>query len=196
MTAAPGVRLTGGRWRGRKLRVPRGGVRPTAGRIREALFAIWGQRVAGCRFLDLFAGSGAVGLEALSRGAAAACLVESDPRAVAAIEANRATLDAAGEVDVTVERRHLPAGLRRLPPVPYDLVFADPPYRFAGYRALLAEVGPWLAAGGELAIEHAARRPDDGADRDVFDGPVAGWLRVDQRRYGEVALSLFRAAGC
>ena len=75
----PGLRIAGGAHRGRRLAVPQG-ARPTQDRVREALFSIWGERVRGARFLDLFAGSGAVGIEALSRGAATATFVESDAR--------------------------------------------------------------------------------------------------------------------
>src|SRR4030095_13507089 len=88
------LRLSGGVYRGRRLRVP-AGVRPTEGRLREALFSIWQHEIEGARFLDLFAGAGGVGLEAVGRGAARAVLVEEDPRALRTLKENVAALGAA-----------------------------------------------------------------------------------------------------
>jgi 16S rRNA (guanine966-N2)-methyltransferase len=183
----PGVRITGGIYRGRSLDVPRT-ARPTEGRVREALFSIWRERITDgdCRFLDLFAGSGAVGLEAASRGALQVLFVDDSVDAVRTVAANAARL---GESVVEVRRLLLPAGLDRLaaePAGPFDLVFADPPYRFAAYDALLIATAPLLAEGGEIAVEHSSRRemPDE----------VAGLVRTGVRRYGESALSLYRAA--
>jgi 16S rRNA (guanine(966)-N(2))-methyltransferase RsmD len=178
------LRLTAGRHGGRVLAVPRD-VRPTGGRVREALFSIWGERVEGARVLELFAGSGAVALEALGRGAAAATAVERDARALAALAANA---EALGErAALTVRRGALPAELARLARAgegPFDLVFADPPYRFGDYPGLLAGVAPLLAAGGEVVLEHSVQAgvPDE----------AAGLVRVDRRRYGESALSFYR----
>jgi 16S rRNA (guanine966-N2)-methyltransferase len=180
----PGVRVTGGAFRGRGLLVP-AGARPTEGRVREALFSIWRGAVEGARFLDLFAGSGVVGLEAAGRGALSVVSVDEGAAAVRAIAANAARLE---EALVEVRRLALPAGLPRLAEqAPFDLVFADPPYAFAGYDLLLAGLPPLLAAGAEIAVEHAARR----------DLPlVAGSLvRVDVRRYGGSAVSFYRAGG-
>jgi 16S rRNA (guanine966-N2)-methyltransferase len=118
------VRVVAGEFGGRRLRAPRGrATRPTADRVREALFAILGD-VAGARVLDLFAGSGALGIEALSRGAASAVFVERDPAAVAAIRHN---LDAIGVPDATVRRQEVLAFLRAAEGS-FDLVFVDPPY--------------------------------------------------------------------
>ena len=123
------IRLSGGRFRGRRLRVPHG-VRPTEGRVREALFSIWQGELPESRFLDLFAGSGAVGLEALGRGASAVVLVEGDPRVERAADVNAGSLAAARAV--RGYRMRLPAGLAvlREREAPFDLVFADPPVRF------------------------------------------------------------------
>lgn len=178
-----GVRVTGGSFRGRGLTVPPG-ARPTEGRVREALFSIWGDRVDGARVLDLFAGSGVVGLEAVGRGALAALCVDESPRAVKTLEENAARL---GETLARVRRLTLPAGLARLVSEgagPFDLVYADPPYAFEPYGELIAGVAPLLAAEGELAVEHSSRR----------ELPVeAGLLvRVDVRRYGESAISFYR----
>ena len=123
----PGVRVTGGAFRGRGLAVPPG-ARPTEGRVREALFSIWSDRLEGARVLDLFAGSGVVGLEALGRGAISVLCVDDDPLAIKTLEANASRL---GE-RLEVRRLSLPAGIARLGG-PFDLVFADPPYAFDSY---------------------------------------------------------------
>jgi 16S rRNA (guanine966-N2)-methyltransferase len=174
----PGVRITGGSFRGRGLAVPPG-ARPTEGRVREALFSIWGDRLEQARVLDLFAGSGVVGLEALSRGALAALFVDQSLQAVKILEANASQV---GEA-VEIRKLPLPAGLARLSG-PYDLVFADPPYAFAGYEPLLAGIVPLLAPDGEVGVEHSSRN----------ELPIeAGRLvRTDVRRYGESALSFYR----
>jgi 16S rRNA (guanine966-N2)-methyltransferase len=174
----PGVRVTGGSFRGRGLTVPPG-ARPTEGRVREALFSIWGDRLERARVLDLFAGSGVVGLEALGRGALAVLFVDDSLRAVKTLEANGAQM---GEA-VEVRKLPLPAGLARLTG-PYDLVFADPPYAFAEYEALLAGLVPLLAPDGEAVVEHSSRN----------ELPIeAGRLvRTGVRRYGESSLSFYR----
>ncbi len=174
------LRILGGALRGRRLRVA-SGVRPTGSRLREALFSIWGPRIEGARFLDLFAGSGAVGLEALSRGARCAVFVESDPRMLRALERNLGEL--APEVS-RVWRLRLP-GAEGQAEGTFDLIFADPPYRFSAYPELLRRAAPWLAPGGELAVEHSARCE--------IPGDLEPLRRVDLRRYGDSCLSFFRA---
>lgn len=197
-----GVRITGGAWRGRTAMVP-AGARPTEGRVREALFSIWCDRLAGCRFLDLFAGSGVVGLEAASRGAGSVLCVDQDAQAVRAIAAIRWP---GGAAPATVEARclALPAGLgslaartARTGPVAggpkraaagatgFDLVFADPPYSFEEFEPLLLALPPLLAAGGEVAVEHSARRT-----LPASAGPLA---QTDLRRYGESAVAFYRS---
>jgi len=203
-----GVRVTGGTFRGRALTVP-AGVRPTEGRVREALFSIWRESLPGCRFLDLFAGSGVVGLEAAGRGALRVVCVDQDVQAVRAIAANAGRI---GEALVETRRLALPAGLTRLaglddiggmggmggvpaaggdartgaPAGPFDLVFADPPYRFDAFEPLLLALPPLLAPGAEVAVEHSARR-----QLPLTAGPL---VRTDLRRYGESALAFYRAA--
>jgi 16S rRNA (guanine966-N2)-methyltransferase len=177
----PGVRIMGGELRGRGLAVPPG-ARPTEGRVREALFSIWRDRLDGARVLDLFAGSGAVGLEALGRGALSALAVDSDLRAVKIVEENAARV---GLKALEIRRLTLPATLGRLADAaPFDLVFADPPYGFAAYEGLLQGAAPLLAPDGEIAVEHSARR-----ELPVEVGPLT---RVDVRRYGESAVSFYR----
>jgi 16S rRNA (guanine966-N2)-methyltransferase len=184
-------RIVGGALGGRRLVVPPGrDVRPTSDRAREALFGTLGSllELAGARVLDLYAGSGAVGLEALSRGAGQALLVEAEPRAVAAIRANAAALGLAGRAEVARARvdRLLAAGPAG---EPYQLAFVDPPYALPDpeLAAALAELaGPgWLAAGAVVVVERSSR------------GAGPAWplsLRpVKQRRYGDGTLWYGRA---
>ncbi|MCB1057812.1 MAG: 16S rRNA (guanine(966)-N(2))-methyltransferase RsmD [Acidobacteria bacterium] len=181
--AVGGVRITGGVHRGRRLEVP-GSARPSGGRLREALLSIWGPRLEGSRFLDLFAGSGAVGFEAASRGAAAVLAIEADVRALRLLEHNRKGL---GEERLVIRRLTLPEGLRRLGAEeagPFDLVFADPPYAFSAYEPLLAGIELLLADGGEVALEHSGRRPPPRS--------CGGLERGESRRYGDSGLSLYR----
>jgi 16S rRNA (guanine966-N2)-methyltransferase len=177
------VRIVAGELARRLLRAP-AGIRPSEARVRAALFSIWADRLAGARFLDLFAGSGAVGLEAVSRGALAATFVEADRR-VATLLARNLTLAPAGAV--VLRRGRLPDELAALAAVDerFDLVFADPPYAFVAYAELLTGCAAVLAAEGEMALEHSARTPTP--------EEVEPLVRISQRRYGESALSLYRA---
>ena len=179
------TRVIAGRARGRQLTVPKGRTtRPTGDRVREAMFAAAGSVLGsfeGTRVLDLYAGSGAAGLEALSRGAEHALLVEAGPRPAEAIRANLGTVGLAGGrlVQDRVERlldRGLPAGDE-----PYDVLFADPPYALAGNEvsAMLQTLSDhgWLAPGALVIVERATR-----------SGPVswpAGFEPDRARRDGE-----------
>lgn len=179
----PGVRITGGDFKGRSLAVPPG-ARPTEGRVREALFSIWSDRIDGASVLDLFAGSGAVALEAIGRGALSALAVDDNLRAVKTLEANAGRL---GERLVDIRRLVLPAGLTRLVAEgagPFDLVFVDPPYNVTFYEELLQGVVPLLATDAEVAVEHSSRRE--------LPLEVGALTRVDVRRYGESAVSFYR----
>jgi 16S rRNA (guanine966-N2)-methyltransferase len=149
------VRVVAGSYRGRRLKVPSAGTRPTADRVREALFSILGD-VGGARALDLFAGSGALGIEALSRGAAAATFVERDARAVAAIRANLAAL---GATAVVAQRDAL--AFLRAERGTYDLVLVDPPYDCAARLAApLAELlPPLLSEDARIVTESDKRTP-------------------------------------
>jgi 16S rRNA (guanine966-N2)-methyltransferase len=150
------LRVVAGAFKGRALRAPRGSrTRPTADRVREALFSILGD-VSGARVLDLFAGSGALGIEALSRGAESATFVDKDPRAVSAIRRNLEAVGAAGEVLRRDAMGFLAATERT-----YDLVLIDPPHdsaaRIAGPLAeRLPEV---LAEGARVVTESDKRKP-------------------------------------
>ena len=169
------MRIISGDWRGRKLVAPAGmTTRPTADRTRETMFSMLASRLGGfegLRVADLYAGSGALGLEALSRGAAEAVFVETDRGAMKAIEANVATLGAGARVSVRgLSAAALPAGHS------FDLVFADPPYQPGSGTAAAAAVATagWLGHGGWMAVEtHKGEvvTPPDGwqvdAERDV-----------------------------
>ncbi len=155
-------------------------VRPTEGRVREALFSIWADRIRGARFLDLFAGSGAVGLEALSRGAGEVVFVESDRRISRALHANAAGL---AESDWRVITARLPEGLERLEGRTFGFVFLDPPYRFEDHSQVVEAAAGLLGIGGCLAVEHATRVR--------LAAAVGGLRRADERVYGDSALTFF-----
>ncbi|MEM7584922.1 MAG: 16S rRNA (guanine(966)-N(2))-methyltransferase RsmD [Acidobacteriota bacterium] len=181
----PGPRILGGSLRGRRLTVAPL-VRPTESRLREALFSIWQDRVLDCRFLDLFAGSGAVGLEAASRGAREIVFAEQSSRVLATLRRN---VDASTEARLEVWRRRLPEELARTHPEregiePFELIFADPPYEFDRYPQLLQAAEPWLAGGGELAIEHSRRVQ--------MPAECASLSRIDQRCYGDACFSFYQ----
>ena len=148
------MRVVAGEFRGRRLVAPRGvRTRPTADRVREALFSMLGD-VSGARVLDLYAGSGALGIEALSRGAAYAVFVERDPRAVVAIERNLASLG----LDEAVGRQDAVRFLRRGTGA-FDLVFVDPPYDSASRLAgPLAERLPAITAEGARIVTESDKR--------------------------------------
>jgi 16S rRNA (guanine966-N2)-methyltransferase len=152
------LRIIGGTWRGRKLRFPDSpDIRPTPDRVRETLFNWLGEHTAGAHCLDLFAGSGALGLEALSRGAARVSFVERD---AAAARELRARLSEWGSTLGSVERADALQYLEG-PPQPFDIVFLDPPFGselLAGAAQRLAARG-WLRAAALVYVESAARRP-------------------------------------
>ena len=146
------MRIIAGKWRGRMLEAPPGpGTRPTADRVRETLFSMLASRLGSfedLRVADLFAGSGALGFEALSRGAASVTLVENDPSAAAAIRRNASKLG--------VEPRILSGSALALPRSdPFDLIFADPPYAAGSGTAVVQSVtlAGWLGSGGWLTVE-------------------------------------------
>jgi 16S rRNA (guanine(966)-N(2))-methyltransferase RsmD len=173
-------RILSGRWKGRPLKVPKS-ARPTSSRAREALFDILQDDVAGSRFLDLFAGSGAVGLEALSRGAARVVFVERDS---AALEANLSAFGAHPEEHELLreDARDAAATLSRRGET-FDLVFADPPYAVKpAFSRSLAEL---LAPRGKLVLQS-----DSGAEPPNVAGLVSG----ARRAYGRNVFWFFERA--
>lgn len=174
------MRVIAGAYGGRRLRAPTGAdTRPTSDRVREALFSVLGERVAGARVLDLFAGTGALGIEALSRGASEATFVDSSLAAIRVLEANLAGLGITAQVHRADARAFTRTARRR--PRQYDLVFLDPPYKSAaGFGAELAEWLPaLLAPDATVVCETDFRAPMD--------------LRLplqDERRYGDTRIAI------
>jgi 16S rRNA (guanine966-N2)-methyltransferase len=176
------MRVVAGQYGGRELIAPRGrATRPTSDRVREALFSILAD-LAGARVLDLFAGSGALAIEALSRGAASATLVDSSGPAVTAIQRNLQTLGIEAEVVRQPVLRFL--GRARTDARLYDLVFADPPYRQAG--SLSSE----LTAGLVPMLAPAARVVTESDRRDPLDLELE---LLDERRYGDTLIRIHSA---
>jgi 16S rRNA (guanine966-N2)-methyltransferase len=175
------VRVIGGSSRGRRLpaRLP-AGVRPTSDRVREAIFDILGSMggVEGLSVVDLFCGSGALGAEALSRGAAAVTLVDHDPDALEAVRANLAAagLDRLSGQTTSVVRAELPSWLGRAGP--FELAFCDPPYAFDDWATLLGSLRAAVAvleSGEDVAVP-------------------AGWAVTKSRRYGGTLVTVVRQA--
>jgi 16S rRNA (guanine966-N2)-methyltransferase len=176
---ACGVRVTGGRFGGRRLVAPRGArTRPTADRVRESLFAVLGP-LDGARVLDLFAGSGALGIEALSRGASEATFVDAAPAAVAAVRRNLDALDLRADVRRADARAFL--GNARTRARPYDLVLLDPPYRLAaGLGRELSEAVPAVLNPGARVVAESDRRSPLELDLEL----------LDERRYGDTIIRI------
>jgi 16S rRNA (guanine(966)-N(2))-methyltransferase RsmD len=175
-------RIIAGRFRGRRLRTPTGSAtRPTGDRMKESLYNVLGDRVAGTRVLDLYAGSGALGLEALSRGAARVVFVETAPAALVALDANATTLGVGAEVEVV--RDDALRYLARVRAAAFDLVLADPPYALGVESALLERSGDVLVPGGMLVLQHHRR----------WQAPagLAGWTRLRARRFGDTVIDFF-----
>lgn len=181
------MRITGGIHCGRKLKVPAtGAVRPTQDRVREALFSMLAPDFAAWRVLDLFAGSGAVGFDAISRGASEVVWVERDRRACTVLEENRTTLAAAnGRVVCADARRWVKNAARGMR---FDLIFADPPYADAaalGFAELMDDlrVGAVLREGGYFIAEQAVALRATAHDH---------WELLRDRAYGRTRVVIYR----
>ena len=179
------MRVAGGNTRGRRLQSVAGrDVRPTSGKVREALFDTLRERVPGSIFVDMFAGTGSVGLEALSRGAGHVYFVENDGRALAALRAN--IRHCGFEPQATVLAAALPEGLERLPVTTHaDVIFMDPPYASDLARATLSALDErgLLSVGALVVWQHAARRAPDAPP---------GHEIVLAKRYGNTQLSFLQ----
>jgi 16S rRNA (guanine(966)-N(2))-methyltransferase RsmD len=181
------MRIVGGSLKGRVLHTPAGAdTRPTSEKVREAIFNILGT-VEGDHVLDLFAGSGALAIEALSRGAAHATLIDLARAPLAAIRGNLRAL--ALEPRATVLAGDAVAlAARHVPPEPWRLVFVDPPYRSdLATRAVLALPAHHLAPHAVIVIEHDRRNAPPET--------LGSLLRTDQRRYGDTVVSFYRSSG-
>lgn len=179
------TRIVAGVAGGRRLQVPPAGTRPTSDRVREALFSALVSRMDldGLRVLDLYAGSGALGLEALSRGAKELLLVESDRRAAAVLQQNIADVRLAGAV---VRVAPVATVLGGAAGQPYDLVFSDPPYAVAD-EAVVADLealltNGWVSTGSVIALERSSRSPET-----VWP---SGFVPLRVRKYGETKVEL------
>lgn len=177
------LRVIGGRWRGRRIAIPaEPGLRPTTDRIRETLFNWLQPRISGARTLDLFAGTGILGLEALSRGAATVVFVERNPRLARALGD---VLDALGGPAAEVIEADVYAWLARQAPRAFDIVFLDPPYGDDGHRRLctLLAGGGWLA---DDALVYAE------CDRRADVPPPAGFRVFREKTAGNVRFMLLQ----
>ncbi len=174
------MRIVGGTFKGRTLTAPAGtATRPTSDKVREALFDILGPRVVGAAFLDLYAGSGAVALEALSRGAARAIAVESHRPALIALETNVEKLKATLTVEFMPVERAIPRLIAQ--GEKFDIVFLDPPYKMDMTETLITLV-PLLNPSAIVVLEHATHSP-------VYASP---WGAAKEYKYGETKLAVWR----
>ncbi|HUN72524.1 MAG TPA: 16S rRNA (guanine(966)-N(2))-methyltransferase RsmD [Steroidobacteraceae bacterium] len=180
------LRIIGGAWRGRRLRFPPAqDIRPTPDRVRETLFNWLAARVPGASCLDLFAGSGALGLEALSRGAARLTFVERDPHAAREIAARLEEWGAQGASVENIDARRF---LERTPAERFDIAFLDPPFAstLLAQTAGRLEQGGWLAGDALIYIECPGDQPPPGVP--------AGWTALKAKRAGEVGYHLYSRA--
>lgn len=178
------MRIIGGKFKGRKLQSVRGAsTRPTSDRTREAIFSIIGPEVRGARVLDLYAGTGALGIEALSRGAQSAAFIDVSRQALSVLEANLAAL--ALEVSINVIRWDLTRNLNclRSSPRAFNLVFMDPPYNRNLVTPTLSHLhdSRSLDSGAHIIVEHSKQEP--------IESDVAPFEAVDRRRYGKTLVS-------
>jgi 16S rRNA (guanine(966)-N(2))-methyltransferase RsmD len=178
------VRIIAGEHKGRRLARPTAdGLRPTSDKLRETLFNVLASRVEGSRVLDLFAGTGALGLEALSRGAAEVVFVERDPRAIAILTENVARCEAGARSRIV--RAPVERASSRVPGT-FDLILADPPYDLPDPDRFLGAFVERLAEDGLLVLEHARRRR--------IPGTLSGLTRIRTILSGDSALALFSRA--
>jgi 16S rRNA (guanine966-N2)-methyltransferase len=182
------MRIIAGLAKGMPLAAPRTGVRPTADRIREAVFSSLGARAVGARVLDLFAGTGALGLEAASRGAVSVLFVENARSAIECLERNLATFRRNREVacEFSVARAAVEAQLRKLETMneTFSLIFADPPYGQEAQELLRDEVLPQLLADDGLLVLESAKR-------DAL-AVTAPWESVREAIYGDTRVDFLR----
>jgi len=183
------VRIVAGSARGRPLKGPKDArvIRPTADRVRETLFNVLGQWMDGLAVLDLYAGTGALGLEALSRGAARLVMVDRDREAQGLCRENAAALGFTDKARLLARPVDEALGQLAADGERFEVIFADPPYAARAAAELLEQLGrhPVCAAGGLVVVEHDRREdaPDSGA----------GFVREDARRFGDTVVTFYRA---
>jgi 16S rRNA (guanine(966)-N(2))-methyltransferase RsmD len=178
------MRIIAGALKGRRIEAPKWeGLRPTSDRLRETLFNVLAPRIEGARFLDAYAGTGAVGIEALSRGASHVTFVEQDPRAARLIEQNLARC---GVRDRYAIIRAGFAGASQRLDGPFEIVFLDPPYGGAELIASLETAAPLISDNALLVVEHARR--------DAAPEQIGGLVRMRELVQGDSALAFYRVS--
>lgn len=180
------MRVISGAHRGRRLLSVNGHTRPTSGRVREALFSILGDRLVGGSFLDLYAGTGAIGIEAMSRGAARVVFVESDRRAWRVLEGNLQRCRLAEQTEVY--KGDVRSFLRSRRGEPFTVVFADPPYREDSTAMLLPSLScsAIIAPHTSVILEHPTKL--------TVPSQIGRLTRIRHYKYGDTSLSLFEVA--
>lgn len=176
------MRIVAGLFRGRTIDGPKwDGLRPTSDSLRETLFNVLGPSVSGARVLDAFAGTGAVGIEAISRGAAHATFIERDPRAIKLIEHNITRLDAKNSSAIIRAdfMAKAPADAR------FDLIFLDPPYELPELDGAIGRAAAMIATGGRVVVEHTRKRE--------LPAAVPGLAKYRTLTAGDSALSFYTA---
>jgi 16S rRNA (guanine966-N2)-methyltransferase len=184
------IRITGGEFRGRILKTPKGErTRPTQARLRQALFNSLQNYISEARVLDLFAGSGALGLESLSRGASSVVMVEDSRQAIKLIESNARDLGVSKQITLLGETvEHARKELVRLGP--FDIVLADPPYA-GGWEMKLLNDLPWeelLAPGGHFSLEWGTQK----SQVEALPDEVFQLVKVREKNYGDSVLTTYR----
>ena len=185
------MRIISGKHRGRRIQTPAGNrVRPTADMVREAIFDVL-QDIDGWNVLDLFAGSGAVGIEALSRGAGSASFVDNNRKALKSLQANVDAISQRDQHEVHIHEATLPGGISHVngPANKYDMIFVDPPYSETVRQTeiLLPRLEQMLNKGGVLVIEGSVR---DAEKITAVFADEANWKVDEVRRYGDTAVCL------
>jgi 16S rRNA (guanine966-N2)-methyltransferase len=179
------MRIIAGAFKGRRLAPVKGRIRPTGAKVREAVFSILGPAVIGVRVLDLFAGTGALGIEALSRGAAAGVFVEDHPESLKVLRRNLADLGLADRT--TVWPLPVNTALKQLAGrgEPFGLAFLDPPYGGGAAAAALSTLAglPLLASGARVVVEHSRR--------ETLPEACGGLTRLTLRRYGDTQVAFY-----
>ena len=184
------LQVTGGSLRGRRLKTPRGeGIRPTAARVREALFSILGGRLDGQRVLDLFAGAGTLGIEAGSRGASHVVFVEREKGHLALLRENARLLEGVAEYQVIGMDAKRAIGRLAEEQDPFDLVFLDPPYGKGLSSVSLEQLGK---AGEQLLFREAVLVAETEGHEELPE-QVGGWTAADKRSYGQTGLTFYRS---
>ncbi len=184
------MRIIGGSGRGRRLRAPSGDdTRPTGDRVKQTLFDILAPRIPGCHFLDVCAGAGGIGLEALSRGAARVVFVDNNRAAVSAVRENLAALAGSGEAQVFQQDAGVALAALADSGVTFDVVYLDPPYESAPYEDLLHEIsrGRLLEPQGLIVAEHFHKR--------VLPETIEGLSRTRSVRIGDHRLTFYSVSG-